>query len=90
MLAGFSLQDKGDRDRFLEGTFLLADTSMEVVLEMPSPLWCGHGVCRELVWKSYTMQRPCPLAATKRFEFIDKSDFRKHLLVPFRPPGFRS
>lgn len=52
VLADFSPQDKLGRVRFLEETFLLADTSMEVVLRMPfpSPLRCGHMVCRERAW----------------------------------------
>ncbi len=33
--ASFSLQDSLGRVRFFEETFLLVDTSMEVVLEMP-------------------------------------------------------
>ena len=35
VLAGFSVQDKLGRVWFFEETFLLADTSMEVVLGMP-------------------------------------------------------
>ena len=34
-IAGFSIQDKSGRARFFEETFLLADTSIEVVLGMP-------------------------------------------------------
>ena len=34
-IAGFSIQDKSGRAQFFEETFLLADTSMEVVLGMP-------------------------------------------------------
>ena len=34
VLAGFSVQDKLERVQFFEETFLLADTSMEVVLGM--------------------------------------------------------
>ncbi len=33
--ASFSLQDSLRRDQFFEETFLMADTSMEMVLEMP-------------------------------------------------------
>ncbi len=42
------------KDLILWKDFLLADTSMKVVLEMRSPLWCGHGVYRKLVWRSNT------------------------------------
>ena len=35
VIAGFSIQDKLSRARFFEETFLLADISMEVVLEIP-------------------------------------------------------
>ena len=34
VIAGFSIQDKTGKIRFFEETFLLADTSMEVVLGM--------------------------------------------------------
>ena len=34
-IAGFSIQDKSGRAQFFEKTFLLANTSIEVVLELP-------------------------------------------------------
>ncbi len=34
VIAGFQVQDKLDQSRFFQETFLLADTSMEVVLGM--------------------------------------------------------
>ena len=33
-IAGFSIQDKSGKAWFFEETFLLADTSMEIVLEI--------------------------------------------------------
>lgn len=57
VIAGFQVQDKLRRFCFFQETFLLADTSMEVVLGMPfftfSNVEVGF-VERELTWRSYT------------------------------------
>ena len=37
---------------------------------MPSPLRCGHGVCRKLVWESYIMQRPCLWPLPRRLSLL--------------------
>ena len=35
VIAGFQVEDKLSRARFFQESFLLAETSMEVILEMP-------------------------------------------------------
>ena len=32
-------------------------------------------VCRELVWRSYLIQRPCLLVAIRKVEFVDRWGF---------------
>lgn len=44
VIVGFSIQDMSDKIRFLEETFLLADNSMEVVLEMPFLAFSNIGI----------------------------------------------
>ncbi len=63
VIAGFSLQDKLGTARFFEETFLLADTSIEVVLEMPFLALSDGDVCfagKELSWRSYTTAKALP------------------------------
>ncbi len=50
---------------------------MEVVLGIPFLSLSGAdmGFAEQLVCWSYTMQRPCLLAATRRVEFVDKRGF---------------
>ncbi len=79
--ASFSLQDSLGRVRFFEETFLLADTSIEVVSGMPflalSNTDFQFGV-EELTWRSYTAAEVQP--TTSQFELIDKREFAKAAL----------
>ena len=57
VIAGFSLQVKLGKARFFEKTFLLADTSMEVVLGMLFLILSKADIRftkKECVWRSYT------------------------------------
>ena len=56
---------------------MLADTSMKMGFGMPFlPLSNADiGFVERLVWRSYTMQRPCFSAATKRVGFVDKREY---------------
>ena len=77
VIAGFSVQDKLGKVRFFKETFLLADTSMEVVLGMLFLTLSDADIRfaeKELVWRSYTMQRPC-LLTTRRVEFVDRRGY---------------
>ncbi len=75
--ASFSLQDNLRRVRFFEETFLLADTSMEVVLEMPFLSFSNTDVkfmeLEKLTWRSYTTANILP--TTIWVELIDKKEF---------------
>ena len=83
-IAGFSIQDKSGRARFFEETFLLADTSMEVVLEM-SFLAINNADTQfdteSFTWKSYSAAKALP--TTRRVKLIDKYDFAKAALDEF-------
>lgn len=74
--AGFSLQDKLGRVRFFEEIFLLADTSIEVILGMPLLTLSDADIRfaeKELVWRSYTAADALPI--TQRIELIDRREF---------------
>lgn len=71
--AGFQVQGKLGRARFFQETFLLADTSMEVVLGMPFLTLSNIDVRfaeGELTWRSYTAAEALP--NTRRVELINK------------------
>ena len=80
-IAGFSIQDKLGRARFFEKTFLLADTSMEVVLGMPflplSNIKIQFDI-KSFIWRSYSTDKALPI--TKRVELINKYEFAKAAL----------
>ncbi len=81
VLAGFSIQDKSGKIRFFEETFLLADTSMEVVLEMPFPALINTDIqfdAESFTWRSYSTTEA--LFITRRVELIDKHKFAKAAL----------
>ena len=80
-IAAFSLQDSLEKVRFFEETFLLADTSMKVVLGMPflalSNADIQFGV-ETFTWRSYTVAEV--LLTARRVELIDKHEFAKAAL----------
>ena len=80
-IAGFSIQDKLGRARFFEETFLLADTSMEVVLGMPFLALSNADIqfdTESFTWRSYSTAEALP--TTRRVELIDKHEFAKAAL----------
>ena len=66
----------------MEETFLLADTSMEIVLGMPFLALGNTDVeftgLEKLTWRSYTAAEA--LSTTNWVEFIDKKEFAKTAL----------
>ncbi len=79
--AGFLVQDKLGRIRFFEETFLLADTSMEVVLKMSFLAFSNADIqfdAKSLTWRSYTAAEALPTA--RWVELIDKHEFAKAAL----------
>ncbi len=80
--ASFLLQDSLGGVRFIEETFLLADTSMEMVLGMPFLSLSNADVefaeLGKLTWRSYTAADTLP--TTSRVKRIDKKEFAKAAL----------
>ncbi len=80
--AKFSLQDSLGKVQFFEETFLLADTSMEVVLGIPflslSNVDVKFADLGKLTLRSYTAVEALP--TTYRVELIDKREFDKAVI----------
>ncbi len=80
-VAGCLLQDSRGKVRFIEETFLLADTSIEVVLGMPFLAFSNADIqfgAEELTWRLYTATEALPTA--RKVELIDKHEFAKAAL----------
>ncbi len=76
--ASFSLQDSLERVRFFEKTFLLADTSMEVVLGIPILALSNANFqfgAEKLTWRSYIAAEALPTISW--VELIDKREFAR-------------
>ena len=81
VLADFQVEDKLGRVRFFQETFLLADISAEIVLDMPFLTFSNANIQfikKEVTWKSYTTVEALP--TTKRITLIDKKEFSKAAL----------
>ena len=81
VIAGFQVEDKLDRARFFQESFLLAETNMEAVLGMFFLTFSNANiqfVKKELTWRSYTTVEA--LLTTKRIKLIDKKEFAKPAL----------
>ena len=81
VIAAFQVKDKFGRAQFFQETFLLADTSMEVVLEMLFLTLSNADIQfaeKELTWRSYTAKEALP--TTQRVVLIDKKEFAKAAL----------
>ena len=81
VVADFSLQGKLGKIRFFEETFLLANTSMDVVLGMPFFTLSNADIRfakRKLVWRRYTAAEAMP--TTRRAEINDKEFAAKALI----------
>ena len=76
VIADFQIEDKGDRPRFFQETFLVADTKFEVVLGMfflkisNANVAFGEGT---LMWKSYTTNEVLP--TTEQVQLVDLKEF---------------
>ena len=76
VIADFQVENKANRPKFFQETFLVSDTQFEVILEMPflkisnADMLFGEGT---LTWKTYTTNEALP--TTKQVQIIDKKDF---------------
>lgn len=82
IIAQFLIQNKLEIGWFFDKTFLIADISMELILEMPF-LTLSNENTRflergDLTWKNYTITEA--LLTAKRIELINKKKFGKETL----------
>ena len=83
VVVAFSVEDKANRVRFFEETFLVANVSPKVVLGMPFLTLSGADVDfsgRELRWRTYTTEEVLP--TTRRVELVGKKEFAAAALDP--------
>ena len=76
VVAAFSMEDKANRVRFFEETFLVANVSPEVVLGMPFLTLSNADVDfsgRALRWRTYTTEEALP--TTRRIKLVGKKEF---------------
>ena len=81
VLADFQVEDKLGRTRFFQETFLVANTTLEMIFGMPFLTLSNANVQfaqGELIWRSYTPAEA--LLTTKRVELINKGEFAKAAL----------
>ena len=81
VIAGFQIENKLGKAQFFEESFLLADTSIEVVLRMPFLILSNANIQfakKEFICRSYTTAEALP--TTKQVELIDKKEFAKVVL----------
>ena len=81
-LTRFSVQDSLGRVRLFEKIFLLANTSIEVVLEMPFLSLNNANIeftkLEKLIWKTYIVGEALP--TTNWVKLIDKKEFARAAL----------
>ena len=76
MITNFQVEDKGNRSRLFQETFLVADTKFELILGMcflklsNTDLSFGE---ETLTWKSYTTNKALP--TTKQDQLVDPKEF---------------
>ena len=83
VIAGFQIQVKFGKARFFHETFLVADTSVEVIIGIPFLAFSKVEVDfveRELTWKAYTIAKALP--TTKKVQIIGLKRFAKAVLDP--------
>ena len=81
VIAAFYVIEKLDKIWFFQETFLLANTSMEVVLGIFFLTFSNANIKfaeKELTWRSYTAKEA--LLTTQRVKLIDKNEFAKAAL----------
>ena len=81
VLADFQIENKLGKARFFQETFLLANISVEIVLDMLFLTLSNANIQfveKELTWRSYTTAKALP--TTKRVKLIDKKEFAKAAL----------
>ena len=76
VIADFQVEDKANRPRFFQETFLVADTKFEVILGMPflkisnADVSFGEGT---LTWRTYTTNEALP--TTEQVQIVNPKEF---------------
>ena len=81
VMVGFSIQGKTGKIRFFEGTFVFADTSMEIVLGMHFLTLSNSDIQFDTecyTWKSYITAKALP--TSRRVKLINNHNFAKAAL----------
>lgn len=81
VLARFLCQDSLEKIRFFKEIFLLAKTSMDVILEMFFLALSNIDIkfdAKKLTWKKYTVVKAMP--TIRQIKLIDKQEFMKAAL----------
>ena len=76
VIADFQVEDKGERPRFFQETFLVADTKFQMVLGMLFLKISNADVAfgkETLMWKSYTANEALP--TTEQIQLVDLMEF---------------
>ena len=76
VIADFQIEDKVDRPRFFQKTFLVANTKFKVILEMFFLKFSNADMSfdeKTLIWRIYTTNKALPI--TKQVQIIDKKNF---------------
>lgn len=78
ILVSFQVENRAERACFSQETFLLADTSMKMILGMPYLTFSNTDIKfakKKLTWRSYTFAKVLP--TTKQMKLIGKKEFAK-------------
>ena len=78
VLANFQMEDKFGRTRFFQETFLVANTTLEVILKMLFLTFSNVDIQfaqEEFTWRPYILAKALP--TTKRVKLINKKEFAK-------------
>ena len=76
VIADFQVEDKNDRSRFFQETFLVANTKFEVILGIPFLKLSNADMSfgeRTLTWKFYITNKALP--TTERVQLVDPKEF---------------
>ena len=83
VVAAFLVEDKANRVRFFEETFLMANVSLKIVFGMLFLTLSGANVNfsgQDLRWKTYTTKEVLP--TTRRVEIVGRKEFAAAALYP--------
>ena len=76
VIVDFQVEDKGDKPRFFQETFLVANTKFEIILEMlflkisNTDIAFGKEI---LTWKPYTINKALP--TTEHIQLVNPKEF---------------